>query len=149
MCHGFCPVDLTLRRRGTTRTTTQTTGRTTSGKGKAALSGMVLAGLPFLGLGCQPSDEAVARAAEESISGLAQVAVANLKCSVAEALGGGSQATETMDHFSTRMQSLTDTLENETGASNREKMRVISEINDLRDDWEEELESIGCEVTDS
>ena len=103
----------------------------------------------FLSVGCQPSDEDVARAAEESISGLAQVAVANLKCSVEEALGGGSKATETMESFSTRMEKLTDSLENDTEASNREKMRVIDEINDLREDWEEELEEIGCAVTDS
>ena len=103
----------------------------------------------FLSVGCQPSDEDVARAAEESISGLAQVAVANLKCSVEEFLGGGREATETMENFSTRMEKLTDSLENDTEASNREKMRVIDEINDLREDWEEELEEIGCAVTDS
>ncbi|MYC30174.1 MAG: hypothetical protein F4X65_08810 [Chloroflexi bacterium] len=102
----------------------------------------------FLNIGCQPSDEDVARAAEESISNLGRVAVSNLKCSVEEALQGGSQATQTMEDFSTRMEKLTDSLENDTTASNREKMRVINEINDLQGDWEERLEEIGCEVSD-
>lgn len=107
-----------------------------------------MVGLSFLSLACQPSDEDVARAAEQSISGLAQVAVANLKCSVEEALQGGDQATQTMEQFSTRMEKLTDSLENDKTASNREKMRVINEIDDLRQDWEDRLAEIGCEAPD-
>ena len=136
MRHGFRPVDLTLQSRAFT------------GKGSAGLAGIVLAGLLFLNIGCQPSDDDVALAAEESISNLARVAVANLKCSVEEALQGGSQATQTMERYSTRMEELTDSLENDTTASNREKMRVINEINELQGDWEEKLEEIGCEVSD-
>lgn len=136
LCYGFCPVDLIFQ------------PTELASKIRTGIAGIVLAGLLFLNIGCQPSDEDVARAAEESISNLGRVAVANLKCSVEEALQGGSQATQTMEDFSTRMEKLTDTLENDTTASNREKMRVINEINDLQGDWEERLEEIGCEVSD-
>ena len=115
--------------------------------GKAALSLAIV----FLGfsLACGPSDEEVARAAEESISLLAQVAVDNLRCSVSEAFSGVTLATETMERYSTRMEGLTGSLEDNSNASNREKMQVINEMNDLREDWEKDLEDLGCEVSRS
>ncbi len=103
---------------------------------------------------CGPSNEEVTRAAEESISRITLVAVSNLKCSVSESLSAGTvgaqaAATETMERFSDRLAELTDALENDRTASNREKMRVIGQMDELRVDWEEELGNIGCEIPES
>ena len=53
-----------------------------------------------------------------------------------------------MERNSTRMENLTGTLELETDASNREKIKVIDEMNNLSQDWEKELEEIGCSVSE-
>lgn len=99
-----------------------------------------------LSLACGPSDLAVARAAEESISRLASLAVANMTCSVAEAFGSGGPATDIMERYTNRMEGLTDTLENDGEASNRKKTQVIDQMNDLYEDWERELGETGCEI---
>ena len=103
----------------------------------------------LLALACGPSDEDVARAAEESISRLASLAVANMACSVTEAFGSGGSATGIMEDFTGRMEGLTDSLQNDGEASNRRKMQVIANMNDLYRDWEKELEETGCEIPDS
>ena len=103
----------------------------------------------MLGLACGPSDEDVTRAAEESISKLTALAVANMSCSVAEAFGSGGPAAGIMETFTDRMEGLTDVLQNEGEANNREKMQVIDDMNALHRDWEQELEESGCEVPDS
>jgi predicted trehalose synthase len=103
----------------------------------------------LLGLACEPSDEDVARAAEESISRLASLAVANMSCSVDEAFGSGGPSTGIMEKFTNRMEGLTDALQHDGEASNRDKMRVIEEMDALYQDWESELEEAGCEVLDS
>ena len=107
--------------------------------------------LPLVALmivACGPSDEEVARAAEESISNLSRVAVANVGCSVSEVFSGGNRATEVMERYSTKMEGFTDSLDNNHDDSNREKMRVIGEMNELHQDWEVALEGIGCDVPD-
>ena len=58
-------------------------------------------------------------------------------------------ATGIMENFTGRMEGLTVALQNEGEASNREKMQVIDDMNDLYRDWEQELEDSGCEVPDS
>ena len=120
--HGLCPVDVAPASRS---------------PGGTARPARVLALLIFvlgLSVACGPSDEEVVQAAEESISGLSQVAVNNLRCSVAEALTEGNRATDTMERYSSMMEELTDSLESDGTASNREKMRLIDEMNDLRED---------------
>ena len=107
---------------------------------------LVLSLFLALSLACGPSDEDVARAAEESISRLAALAVTNLGCSVTEAFTGGGQATGIMEDFANRMERLTDALQNNGEASNREKMSVIDDMDILYRDWETRLEEIGCEV---
>ena len=102
-----------------------------------------------LSVACGPSDADVAQAAEESISNLASIAVANLGCSLTEAFSGGGNSLAVMELNSTRMEKLTESLELETDASNREKMKVIEEMNLLSRNWENELEAIGCPATDS
>ena len=109
---------------------------------------LLLSLLLVLTLACGPSDEDVARAAEESISRLASLAVTNLSCSVVEAFGGGGRATSIMETFTNRMEGLTDSLQNNGNASNREKMQVIDDMNNLYQDWKEQLEGSGCEVPD-
>ena len=96
---------------------------------------------------CGPSDEDVARAAERSITRLASLAVANLSCSVDEAFSGGGPASGIMEDFTGRMESLTDNLQNDGEASNRDKMQVIDEMDLLYRDWERELEDNGCDVS--
>lgn len=157
MRHGFCPVDLAHWR--------------PAGSRKAKLGSLpvfpvpplsvrsfavLVASMAVLGLNpaCGPSNEEVTRAAEESISRITLVAVSNLKCSVSESLSAGTvgaqaAATETMERFSDRLAELTDALENDRTASNREKMRVIGQMDELRVDWEEELGNIGCEIPES
>ena len=110
---------------------------------------MVLATLLALSAGCGPSDEEVTRAAEESISGIAAIAVANLKCSVDEMFSGGNDASRIMEANAARMEDLTDSLQNNPDASNSDKMRAIDEMNDLYEDWGEDLEEIGCELPSS
>ena len=110
---------------------------------------MLLPLVLILALGCGPSDEDVARAAEESISRLASLAVANMSCSVTEAFGSGGPATGIMENYTGRMEGLTDSLQNDGRASNREKMQVIDDMNDLYRDWKAELEESGCAVPDS
>ena len=100
----------------------------------------------IFGLACGPSDEDVARAAEQSISRLASLAVANMGCSVAEAFGGGGPATGIMEDFTNRMEGLTETLQSDGEVSNREKMQVIEDMDNLYRDWEKELEENGCNV---
>lgn len=97
---------------------------------------------------CGPSDEDVARAAEESISKLAALAVTNMSCSVAETLGSGGAAIGIMEDFTNRMEGLTDTLRNDGEASNREKMQVIEDMEALYGNWVAELEESGCDVPD-
>ena len=133
MRYGLCPVDLIGRIRRRLRWC-----------GLLLLSFVLL-----LALACGPSDEDVARAAEESISRLAALAVANMTCSVTQAFGSGGPATGIMEDFTSRMEGLTDSLQNDGEASNREKMRVIDDMNGLYRDWKEELEESGCEVPDS
>ena len=77
---------------------------------------------------------------------LAALAVANMRCSVAEAFGSGGPETSIMETFTDRMEGLTDVLQNEGDANNREKMQVIDDMNALYRDWEQELEDNGCEV---
>ena len=133
LCHGLCPVDLAWF------------GRLSPPKTAAiALVAMLMA----FNVACGPSNEDVARAAEESISGIAAIAVANLKCSVEEMFSGGNAATEVMESNSDRMEELTDSLQNSPEASNREKMRAINAMNDLYDSWAEDLTEIGCELPD-
>ena len=103
----------------------------------------------MLSLACGPSDEDVARAAEKSISKLTALALANMSCSVAEAFGSRGPSAGIMETFTDRMEGLTDALQNEGEASNREKMQVIDDMNDLHRDWEQELEESSCEVPDS
>ena len=133
MCHGLCPVDLARARR------LSLTG----------IAPMVLATLLALNTGCGPSDEEVTRAAEESISSIAAIAVANLKCSVDEMFSGGDDASRIMEANAARMEDLTDSLQNNPEASNSDKMRAIDEMNDLYEDWGEDLEEIGCELPSS
>ena len=102
----------------------------------------------IFGLACGPSDEDVARAAEESISRLASLAVANMGCSVTEAFGGGGPATGIMEDFTNRMEGLTETLQSGGEVGNREKMQVIEDMDNLYRDWEKELEENGCNVPD-
>ena len=102
-----------------------------------------------MSVACGPSDADVAQAAEASISNLASIAVANLGCSLTEAFSGGGNSLAVMELNSTRMEKLTESLELETDASNREKMKVIDEMNLLSQNWETELEAIGCPVSDS
>lgn len=109
---------------------------------------LVLPLLLFLSAACGPSDEDVARAAEESIARLATLAVANLGCSVTEAFGDGGPSTGIMETFTNRMEGLTDTLQRDGEASNREKMQAINDMDVLYRDWEEELRDSGCEVPD-
>lgn len=96
---------------------------------------------------CGPTDEDVARVAEKSITRLASLAVANLGCSVDEAFSGGGPASGIMEKFTDRMENLTDTLQNDGEASNRDKMQVIEDMDMLYRDWEKELEDSGCEVS--
>jgi len=96
---------------------------------------------------CGPSDEDVARAAERSITRLASLAVTNLGCSVDEAFSGGGPSSGIMEDFTGRMEILTDSLQNDGDASNRDKMQVIDEMDMLYRDWEQELEENGCEVS--
>ena len=105
--------------------------------------------LVIFGVACGPSDEDVAKAAEESISRLASLAVANMSCSITEALGSGGSAVGIMENFTNRMEGLTDALQNDGEASNKEKMQVIDDMDVLYRDWEEELEGSGCDVPDS
>ena len=133
MRYGFCPVDLIARTR----------------RRRPRVGPLLFSLVLILTLACGPSDEDVARAAEESISRLASLAVANLTCSVAEAFGSGGPTANIMENFTGRMEGLTDSLQNNGEASNREKMQVIDEMNDLYRDWEEELEESGCEVPDT
>ena len=105
--------------------------------------------LSLISVACGPSDEDVARAAEESIGKLAALAVANLGCSFNEALYGAGPAAGIMAKFSDLMEKLTDSLQNDGEASNREKMQLINQMNDLYEDWEEELAATGCEIPDS
>ena len=102
----------------------------------------------IFGLACGPSDEDVARAAEQSISRLASLAVTNMGCSVAEAFGGGGPATGIMKDFTNRMEGLTGTLQSGGEVGNREKMQVIEDMDNLYRDWEKELEENGCNVPD-
>ena len=99
-----------------------------------------------MNVACGPSDEEVVRAAEESIGKLSALALANLGCSFSEAFSGGGPAAGIMERFSDRMEGLTDSLQNDGKASNREKMHLITEMNDLYDDWEDELKESGCEI---
>ena len=99
-------------------------------------------------MACGPSDEDVARAAEKSITRLASLAVANLGCSVEEAFSGGGPASGIMEDFTGRMENLTDALQNDGEASNRDKMQVIDEMDLLYRDWEKELAESGCDVSD-
>ncbi len=115
----------------------------------ARLGLITLPALLTLSVACGPSDADVAQAAEESISNLASIAVANLGCSLTEAFSGGGNSLAVMELNSTRMEKLTESLELETDASNREKMKVIDEMNLLSQNWENELEAIGCPVSDS
>jgi len=110
---------------------------------------MALAALLALNAGCGPSDEEVTRAAEESISNIAAIAVANLKCSVDEMFSGGDDASRVMEANAARMEDLTDSLQNEPDASNSDKMRAIAEMNDLYDSWRDDLDRIGCELPGS
>jgi len=130
LCHGLCPVDLGVF------------SRLSPGKAAPIILAMLLA----LNVGCGPSDEEVTQAAEESIYRIAAIAVANLKCSVDEVFSGGSEATRVMETNSDRMEELTDSLQNNLDASNREKMRAIDEMDDLYDSWGADLEEIGCEL---
>ncbi len=98
-------------------------------------------------LACGPSDEDVARAAEKSITRLASLAVANLGCSVNEAFSGGGPSSGLMEDYTGRMEDLTDTLQNDGEASNRDKMQVIEDMDVLYRDWEKELEEGGCKVS--
>lgn len=109
---------------------------------------MVLPLVLMFSLACGPSDEDVTRAAEESISRLASLAVANMSCSVAEAFGSGGPSAGIMENYTNRMEGLTDELQNDGQASNREKMRVIENMDALYRDWEKELEENGCDVAD-
>ena len=102
-----------------------------------------------LGTGCGPSDEDVARAAEEAAGRLAAVLLANTGCSISEAFSGGGPATTTLQRYSDRMESETDLLSDEGDASNREKMKVIDDMNRLAEDWEADLEELGCEMPGS
>jgi len=52
-----------------------------------------------------------------------------------------------MEDFTGRMESLTDNLQNDGEASNRDKMQVIDEMDLLYRDWERELEDNGCDVS--
>jgi len=52
-----------------------------------------------------------------------------------------------MEDFTGRMEILTDSLQNDGDASNRDKMQVIDEMDMLYRDWEQELEENGCEVS--
>ena len=133
MCHGLCPVDLARARR-------------LPWTGTAAA---VLASLLVLNAGCGPSDEDVTRAAEESISSIAAIAVANLKCSVDEMFSGGDEASRVMEANASRMEDLTDSLQNNPDTSNRDKMRAIEEMDDLYETWSEDLDRIGCELPGS
>ena len=133
LCHGLCPVDLARARR------LPWTG----------IAAAVLASLLVLNTGCGPSDEEVTRAAEESISSIAAIAVANLKCSVDEMFSGGGEASRVMEANASRMEDLTDSLQNNPDTSNRDKMRAIEEMDDLYETWSEDLDRIGCELPSS
>ena len=132
LCPGLRPVDFRTHR--------------TLNRGKLGLIALPI--LLTLNVACGPSDADVAQAAEESISNLASIAVANLECSLTEAFSGGGDSLAVMERNSTRMENLTGTLELETDASNREKIKVIDEMNNLSQDWEKELEEIGCSVSE-
>ena len=133
MCHGLRPVDLAR-------------ARTLPWGGIAPV---VVATLLVLNTGCGPSDEEVTRAAEESISSIAAIAVANLKCSVDEVFSGGGDASRVMEANAARMEDLTDSLQNNPDASNSDKMRAIDEMNDLYESWSDDLDRIGCELPGS
>ena len=133
MRHGLCPVDLTRSPRPSW----------------TKVAPLVLAVMLALNSGCGPSDEEVTREAEESISRIAAIAVANLKCSVDEVFSGGDNASRVMEANAARMEDLTDSLENNPDASNREKMQAIEEMNDLYKSWGDDLEEIGCELPSS
>ncbi len=109
---------------------------------------LLLPVMVILSLGCGTSDEDVARAAERSISSLASLAVANLGCSVSGAFSGDDRASDIMERFTDRMDDLTAGLQPEGDASNREKMKLITEMDELYEQWKGELESAGCEVSE-
>ena len=102
-----------------------------------------------LSSGCGPSDEEVARAAEEATARLTDVLLANTSCSITEVFSGGGPATTTLEGYSDRMENETSLLSVDGSASNREKMQVIEDMARLAEDWESDLKEIGCEIPDS